>query len=290
MQTKRRLALCAAVLSGLLFALTPLVALMQGQATLKILKTDNTDFPNVQVWVQAIGSNSLPMPDLNVGNFKIFEGGAPLDIGSVTPITNPDAELTIGVALDLGQGMKENASSGEQRLAVAQRILRKILEQMTTKDQMEVIGYSGKVEARTNSKERSYTNEKPALNEYIDALAVYPEQGNPICDAANKTLNTTAGRNGTPLVLLIAAGNESGPDVPFCDNVGDSGVRKQIPVFVIGLASDLDVAHLTRMTRDKDRIQIGDKDEQWAPFLSNLLNGLRRQYVLRYTAKAPCDD
>ncbi|MBI5877188.1 MAG: FHA domain-containing protein [Chloroflexi bacterium] len=291
MNPQRQLRLTIAFTLGLLLALAPLAAFTQGQAVLRIVRSDSSEFPNMKVWVQANGTNNVPVPDLTAASFKLVESGSPVELVSVTPQSDADTQLSIGVALALDKSMSETVG-GDTRLKMATRIVQKLIDQAASTDEIEIIGFSGDVKVGPDDvKERSFTSDKIALGAYLAGVANFNDSAVPTCAAVDKAVNTTANRTGQRAVLLIVAADDTTSTAGnLCTEVGGAASQRRIPVFVIGLNKALAAPELMKLTLDAERIRLVEKDDEWTPFLANLLTTLRRQYVIRYASKAPCDN
>ncbi|NIN96655.1 MAG: hypothetical protein GTO49_17140, partial [Anaerolineae bacterium] len=81
--------------------LTPVPAQTQGIIEVIINQTESEEFPLVRATVTVIDENGIPVPGLDISDFKLFEdeAPAPVPIASVTSITAEDAAVSTALLI-----------------------------------------------------------------------------------------------------------------------------------------------------------------------------------------------
>ncbi len=285
-----------ALISALLWGLVPFTH-AQALFTLRVDRVDATQFPHITLYLTARDARGVPVTGLTPEDIMVREDGDPRarPILNLTTTVNPNQPMRIVLVLDIS-GSMEGAP-----LEHAKTAARRFIERLGPHDQAALIAFSGQVDLEEPfpqldpTREHGFTADKDALYRVIDGL----EAGGatPLYDAVYKAVRLAAQQPpGNRAVLLLTDGRDEdgkgGPGSKVADE--DTPIREanraNVPVFTVGLGSEIDAAYLKRLAAETGGTYQQTPDAAALERLfQNVADLLKQQYVITYESGVPAD-
>lgn len=271
-------------------SLTPVRALQPPAAlSVQLKEVDVSAFPEVRLAVTVRDANGVPVPNLDAQAFEINEDREPeaQTIQAIEAVTDPDQPISLVLVVDVSGSMEG------QPLADAQSAAHALVDQLGPEDEVAFLAFSESVDLDSvgAGREITLTTEHEAVGPLIDGLEA--EGGTPLYDALYKgVLWAEQATLGHRAVILLTDGVDEGPGsiVASADTPVLEATRANVPIFTIGLGSEIDAGYLQRVARVTGGTyqEAPESAELEATFL-NVLERLKQQYVLTYTSPLPAD-
>lgn len=284
----------------LVLLLVPLPAETQGMIEVTINQTDSEEFPLLRVTVTVIDENGIPVPELDISNFQLFEDGEQVPINSVTPVTAEDAAVSTALLIDISGSM---SIPSVQPINDAKAAATNFVSQLGDQDYMALVAFGSQVDLGEPfpqidlTREIDFTNDKDALSALIAGLEARDEW-TALYDAVFKGVRMTSRQPaGNRAVIVLTDGHE---DAPPGDELGGStldreapiseAVRYGIPVFAIGLGSEIDQTYLSEVALRTGGTYTSTQDsEALTGLFESVLERLKLRYVVEYSSEVLAD-
>jgi hypothetical protein len=277
------------------------VAQVRAQSDLSVTidEMDYQNHPSMSVTATVRDEQGVPVRGLSAGEFVIVE-----DMGSSFPPSelearfNPDAAISIMLTIDLSGSMQG------RHIEEAMRVANELVDRLNEQDRVAVIAFADTVDvdpARlADGKELDFTTDKNAARNVINFLGsrIDPDADTPLYDAIFKSADLTAREPiGKRAIIVLTDGREDGnkaegtgsllTGIDAIDRAKDTA----IPVFTVGLGSDIDSRYLQRLALTTGGEYQEDPDsDQLSAFFEDVLDTLKQEYVLRFESTLPYDD
>ncbi|MGD2146800.1 MAG: VWA domain-containing protein [Anaerolineae bacterium] len=289
MKTKRKLRL---IVMLMLAASIPVPAQAQqspAEPSVRVVEADVSAFPQVALTVTVREANGVPVSGLDEAAFEVNEDRAPeaRPIVGVQPMTNRDLPLGLVLVVDI------SGSMAGQSLTDAQAAARTLVEQLGEEDEVAFIAFADAVDldGLNPAREHPPTTDRGVLTALIDGLAA--EGGTPLYDALYKGVQwAQEGSLDHRAVILLTDGVDEGPGsaVASTETPIQEATRANVPVFTIGLGSEIDAGYLERVARTTGgTYQEAPDSGQLTALYLNVPDQLKQQYVVTYESGLPPD-
>lgn len=286
----------------LVLLLAPLPAQTQGMIEVTINETESDEFPLVRAAVTVIDENGIPVPGLDISNFKLFEdeAPAPVPITSMTPITADDVAVSVVLLIDISGSM---SIPSVQPINDAKAAAINFVNQLSPLDSMAITAFGSQVNLSEPfpqidpSREIGFTDDKDALNALIGSLEARDEW-TALYDAIFKAVRMTSRQPaGNRAIIVLTDGHE---DAPPGDEPGGSTLNREapiseaarygIPVFTIGLGTEIDEDYLSEAAlRTGGTYDSTQDSEALTQLFQSVLERLKLRYAVEYRSKAMAD-
>jgi VWFA-related protein len=288
--------------TALVVLLAPVTAQAQGMIEATINETENEEFPLIRATVTVIDENGIPVPGLDISNFKIFEDDAPAPaaITSVTPITADDVAVSFALLVDISGSM---SIPSVRPINDAKAAATSFVSQLGTLDSMAIVAFGSQVNLGEpfpqidTSREIDFTRDRDALNNLIANLEA-KDEWTALYDGIFKGVRMTSRQPaGNRAVIVLTDGCE---DAPPGARTGGSvldreapiseAVRYGIPVFTIGLGTEIDADYLSEIALRTGGTYVSTQDSQaLTELFQSVLERLKLRYIVEYRSKALAD-
>jgi VWFA-related protein len=273
----------------------------QGVVSLSIDDFRLDEFPRAQALVTVRNENGVPITGLGPEKFEIVEDGrSSFPPAEAVPHTNPDAVVSVMMVIDISGSMRGKPIEEAMRAANA------LLDQLSAEDRVAIIAFADDVNVDpaqlAEGKELGFTTDKNAVRNVVNFLNTKVGKDTPLYDAIYKGVKMVstepAGkralvvmtdgkdeRDNAQGVTIKDAGSLSSPDDPI-----NEANRFNIPIFSIGLGSNIDAKYLGRLAERTGGVyQQAPQPEELTPLFENALDQLKQQYTLTYDTTLPQD-
>lgn len=192
--------------------------------------------PEVVAYVSVTDHADFPVEGLLVADFTITEGGAPVgmpaDTSFVGEVTEP---ISIALVMDNSTSMEDIDIAEMDRSAL------NIIGQLSPLDEVEIIKFDEQVYI-----EQEFTSDQDLLIAAINQ--VRDSAGTALYDALQKAVDDTASQTSKrKAVIVITDGNDNSSTAGVNDIIANTET-KGIPVFVIALGNNINIAPLQMIT------------------------------------------
>jgi uncharacterized protein YegL len=266
----------------LLFQLVPVVSAQNspdGSGSVFIDSVDLTAFPSVTVEFSAWDANGLPLDGLTPEDVILQEnGGAAFHPGTVTADTR--APLQIALVIDV------SGSMNGQPLADAKSSAARFLDRLNPGDQAAVVAFSDSVDSNPENlnPKRELALSKDLLPAYnlIDSLQA--TGGTELYNAITKAVRMMeSAPSGHRAVLLLSDGKNDPPTSGDPQEAIDLAKKAHVPVFVIGLGSQIDEPYLRGLAAQTGGLfRAAPASYELGNLFSDMAILLKTRYTLTY--------
>jgi tight adherence protein C len=204
----------------------------------ELLEVRSDAFPRISVRFNAFEPDGLPLDGLTPERLQVLEDGQLQSSADVRPIRNPATPTNVMLAIDVSGSMAD-----ENKLIQAQAAAKSFLDQMRRRDKIGVVSF-----ASTVSVPQPLSSDRKPLTRAIDAFVA---DGNTLLyDGLAQSLTQLAGApRGARAVVLLTDGRDTGSERGIADGVRQA-VSSSVPVYTIGLGTDVDSDVLERLAND----------------------------------------
>lgn len=262
-------------------------SLAQGPAvTLHLDWVDITAFPMVSVRLSVWDADGLPLVGLTPGDFTLQEdGGSPFHPAAAE--VNLDAPLSVVLVLDVSQSMLGAPMDDAQEAAA------RFLNRLKQGDRAALIAFSDNLDpdpANLNpARELAFSAN---LDPMYDLIASLQAQGQThLYNAAAKAVRLAAGEpEGHRAVLLLTDGRNEPTDLGDPEEAIQLAREANVPIFVIGLGSQIDEPYLRRLATETGGLfRAVPTSSELAHLFADMASLLKTQYLIMYQSTLPAD-
>ena len=258
----------------------------QGSITLLLEQAEADGFPEVDLLLNAWGEDGLPLSQLDEAHFSIQEdGGAALQPNSL--VVEEDALLSVVLVVDISASMKG------QPLADAKAAAARFLDRLSDGDRVALIAFSDQLDPDPNQLdpdwESAFTSDLGPVYDLIEGLEA--GRGTHLYQAVSKGVQIASQEPaGHRAVLLLSDGRNDPPLVGDPDEPAQLARDAHIPIFVIGLGSQIDEPYLRSIADETGGLfRLAPRSSELAGMFGDMATLLKTQYRLSYTSQLPPD-
>ena len=246
-------------------------------------------FPQVRAAVTVRDANGVPVTDLAAEAFEINEDRAAQArlILAVEQAVNPAIPVGLVLVMDISGSMAGQPMTDARTAALA------LLDALGDDDQVAFLAFADAVDldALDPAREQPFTRDPDAVAALVEGLGA--AGGTPLYDALYKGVGWAEGATlGHRAVILFTDGVDEGPGsrVASAETPIQAATRANVPVFTIGLGTQIDRGYLERVARTTGGFyqETPDSSDLTRLFL-NVLDRLKHEYVLTYDSGLPGD-
>ena len=233
----------------------------------------------VPIYATVIDGAGRLVPDLERGDFTVFDEGKPVEL---TQFSNASQPFTAVVMLDTSASMTAN-------LELLNRAAEQFLLRLLPVDRAQVGAFNDKIQLSGR-----FTNDRDELVDALDDL----QFGNPtrLNDAIATSLDALERIEGRRVVLVFTDGEDTSSKLGF-RTVLERARDEEVMVYAIGLESEFFNGQRVQRSRpSRDLRRIADetgggyfelkKTDQLAPTFTRVAQELRSQYLLGFAPAA----
>ena len=247
------------------------------EATIILNEVNADDYPDVRIFATVL-QDGEPLTGLTAEDFRVREDEVDQEPLIVEPQLPP---LSVILTLD-------SSGSMSRRMAETQAAARQFVDALGDRDSVQLVSFAREI--RTLTPMTSTT--EPVL-QAIDGIVARGDTA--LYDALYQSIELVAERRGRRAVVLLSDGvDDDGTGQPLSErtisDVLDRAADAGVPIFVIGLGTEMDEAVLSDIaqTTGAQYLNAPDASELGAVYgqISDQLSG---QYAIRYTSNLPAD-
>ncbi|MEX1255005.1 MAG: VWA domain-containing protein [Dehalococcoidia bacterium] len=253
---------------------TRIVSAQEDSLTVDVVNFAAAQDGSAQAVVTALDQDERPLSGLTQDNFHARVNGTDVPLTSVTQGVNSELGISIVLTLDTSSSMQ--GAFLEQAKAAAKQFLQGLRPQ----DSVAIVKFSTGVQTVL-----PFTQDKAAAAAAIDTLVA--DGATTLYQATVDSTSIAAASGGTRrAVVLLSDGLDFGSQVSREDGLADVGTTG-VPVFVIGLGTELDRAYLNELA-DASGGQFAETPtpEGLTLLYQSVSELLRGQYILTLDATA----
>ena len=242
-----------------------------------INEIDSDGYPDMRIFATVL-RDGRPVTGLSAADFRVREEEVDQQPLTVDPQLPP---LSIVMALDSSGSMAPD-------MAQVQAAARQFVAMLDQGDSVQVISFARDIDTLT-----PMTSTREATIEAIDGLTARGDTA--LYDALSLSVDLLADRRGRRAVVLLSDGvDDDGTGHPLSqstvDDVLDSATDIGVPVFVVGLGTEMDEATLTGIADTTGALYLhAPNAEELRQVYQQLADQLSGQYSIRYTSSLPAD-
>lgn len=245
---------------------------------------DLNDFPTVRVYLSAWDAAGLPLADLAAGQIAIQEDGGPA-LQPALLQANTEAPLWVALAIDISGSMTG------QPLVDAKAAAARFLDRLGAGDHAALIGFSDSVDPIEfdPQREAAFTTDLKQIYDQVEGLEAGGQTQ--LYDAAAKAVGLFEGTpQGHRAILLLSDGRNEPAGAGDSQAAITLAQVLRVPIFVIGLGRDIDLAYLQRLAGDSGGLfRAAPRSSELAQLFGETADLLKTEYVLTYQSGLPAD-
>lgn len=279
------------ILAGLIVvllgcALVQPVSAQKDAAGILVEQVDLGRFPDITVRLSAWDAAGVPPADLRAEDILIQEGSAP---GFHPAGVQADSAAPVSVILV----MDVSSSMAGKPLDDARNAAARFLDKLGKQDQAALVAFSESVNpdpAQLDPKlEIGFTGNLTMLYDTIEGLEA--KTGTHLYNALSKAVRMAADLPaGHRAVLLLSDGRNDPAEVGSPDEAIQLAKENNLPVFVIGLGSQVDETYLRRLAAETGGLYRGaPRSSELAAMFTDMATLLKTQYTITYPSALKAD-
>ena len=243
-----------------------------------IMYVDESNFPNVTVYLAVNDAASQPILGLEQTEFTLHEDGKPVDItafvgaggGATSTVLVIDQSGSMGDedkmsgAIRAAQGYVDSLNAGRDRLGIIV-----FSNWSLTLAPLDVVTDSGRA----------------VLRGLLGALI--PLAGTEFYAATIDGIKLLNGVDGRRVVLTLTDGMDNGGQARLQETI-DAALAANTPIYVVGLGSDVDRDGLTQLaTATNGQVYFSPNAAELEQLYASIASNLRNEYALTYHSLTP---
>lgn len=212
----------------------PLFGLVDTNVTsisMLIPQIDTAGSDDNRIFVSVIDQGGVPISDFKIGNFNIFEGGAPGIPFGVGPVTEP---LYLALAIDRSGSMAGAPTTAANNAAVD------LINALGTTDRAAIIEFNSDVQVV-----QSFTTNKTTLINVINAGV--PTGATSLYDAVVRCANVLQGVPGRRLLLVLTDGDDTASSNSIQSAINNVN-RLGLSAYMVGLGGGVSTSTLETLS------------------------------------------
>jgi len=243
----------------------------QGTIRVNVDYIDNGLFPFVEIYTSVTNLQGLPLKNLSVSDFSVFEDDRPVTSFEIAPIQNVKQPLAIVLLIDTSGSMAEGPL--QDSVAAAKTFI----DTLSQQDQVAVLGFAG-----TPYTVLEFTDDKGQVKASLDSLVAGGDTA--LYDGIAQAVELLKNRTERRIIVLITDGTDSSIGNFDFKMALDEASSWAVPVYPIGFGNvdQKELEQMAQLTGGVAQIQPGSSDLQSA--FNLVLQILREQYLIRYTS------
>ncbi len=239
----------------------------------------DAQFPEVKAYVSVTDVQGMPVAGLEKSNFSVSEDGQPITGFDVSPVINTDQPLAIALVIDTSGSM---AYGTPRPLDQAIQAAKTFVGSLAPADNLAVIQFSDTVKVV-----QDLTTDRSLANAALDSLKI--EANTALYDSIVQAVSVLKNRGERRIIILITDGVDTGAGKFTFDMAVTEAQRWAIPVYPIGFGA-VDKNALQRLaTLTGGTAQIQPDSSSLGAAFSNILEILRKQYLIHFTSGLKAD-
>lgn len=201
------------------------------------VRTDQ--YPRVIVRFAANLEDGTPISDLKPGQLLVWENGQAQEQVDLFSLRESSAEVWVSLVIDISGSMND-----EDRLTQAKQAAKAFVSRLRSKDRTSIVTFSDKVLLQQQP-----TGDPGTLGRAIDALkATGPTR---LYDGLERGVSEALrARQGARRAVVLLSDGDDTDSVSELDAVLRPAIEHKIPVYAIGLGSEIQSDVLTRIARE----------------------------------------
>lgn len=243
-----------------------------------IMYVDESNFPDVTVFLAVNDAAGQPILGLQQADFTLREDGRPVDITAFVG-AGGGATSTVLIIDQSGSMGDEDKMGGAIRAALG------YIDFLNTgRDRLGVIVFSNwsltlaPLEVVTD-------NGRAVLRELLGAL--FPLAGTEFYAATIEGIKLLDGVSGRRVVLTLTDGMDNSGQARLQETI-DAALAANVPVYVVGLGSDVDRRGLQRLaTATNGQVYFSPNAAELEQLYASIASNLRNEYALTYHSLTP---
>lgn len=246
-------------------------------ATIEIAQVDNSDYPEVTLYVRVLDDEGQRVSGLAQESFAISEDGTPVEITNFDAY-NEGAIVTM-LVIDISGSMEGEKIDAAKDAALS------FVDLMREQDQAGLLIFDDVVTLR-----RSLTTNIDTLKQSIRGL--YANGGTAWYDAVIVAVEQLFPVSGRKSVILLSDGMDNESRHSFGQAL-DAAVDAEMPVYTIGLGEggDYDAYELSRMARESGgEFYASPSSSELEELYADLSRTTQDEYVITYRSPRPTYD
>ncbi len=253
------------------------------QSSVGELEINTETFPQMEVYVPVANPQGYPAEGLTEDNFSILEDGNTVNDFTASLELNTRQELSFILAIDTSGSM--NYDSPNTRLENAVNAATDFVESLSDQDQVGLITFGKEVVVV-----QEITTDHALVTQALQRLEA--NENTYLYDGLVKAIENLAleGVETGRVIILITDGMDSGEGEYNYENVIAQSIENSVPIYTLGFG-DVDRDELIKMaTITGGTAQINQKSDDLIAGFTQIMDVLRKEYVLRYHSKLPADN
>jgi tight adherence protein C len=202
-----------------------------------VVEVRSDGFPRVTVRLEETGGGALPLDNLSPDRVHVTENGEPQASPVVTQVRNLAVSTAVALALDVSSSMAD-----AEKLKQTQTAAEHFIQQMPPRDQFAVLSFSDEVIVP-----QPLTADSNLLVRSINGLAAGGNARHLYEGVAQGLTQLSLGPNG-PRALIVLTDGKSTTSARTLDDDVAQAVQMAVPVYAIGLGSEVDKDVLQGLT------------------------------------------
>lgn len=268
---------------------------------LDVKDLDISRFPTVQVKVE-ISRNGNILRAFSRGDFRIFENGVEQVVEDAACPDEDSTRLSIAILIDRSGSMAtfpdRRPDKDSTKLRAAKRAVNIFLGFLEDRDEAAVFSFSSNYTQFGFPPERSnffdvnqdFTRDADLLRRAL--VPIRALGGTWVWQASVAAINRLAVREGRKVLIVMTDGRSENETAYFPSSVITAAQQEGIPVYTIGLGTDIDADDLLTISEATGgRFYASPDESQLEEVFTRLANEIITDAcLLRYTTTAPCLD
>ena len=242
----------------------------------RIQETDTACCPTVRASLIVTDDAGMPVTDLNASDFMVLDNNSVITPVHVTFIDQIDSPMSVSIALDFSNSMSAAAIADMKSAAVD------FINNMLAKDAGEIIKFARGVETT-----QPFTSEKTALINAVYSATSLVTSATALCDAAFLAVNDSSTQQSRKAVVVMTGGNNNFGSHTAADVIALAR-STGVPVFIIGLGSNIDVTLLSNIAKQTGGIYYeAPTSAHLKSIYEAISNVLKNHYILTFRTDDP---